>query len=133
MTGLAKHMVHGEWMTEVQAAARLGVRRTALRNWRYSHRQPDGKPALLETAWDFYSAVNAGTIKRHPGRPPVMHRVGGKLMTPREAADTTGVKRATLYSTMERHGMSLEAATRYHEEKRTRRAVREIMGIIYGG
>lgn len=128
----AKHLVHGEWMTEAEAAARLGVKAMTLRAWRYANRQADGRPALVETAWDFYSAVNAGKTK-WPGRPPARRLIGGKLMTPMEVAQAAGVKRSTLYAVMCKHGMDLEQAARYYEGVRTRRAVREIMRIIYGG
>lgn len=124
MRGPVKHMVHGEWMTEAEAAARLGVKPMTLRAWRYANRQADGRPALVETAWDFYSAVNAGRIKRNPGRPPARRLIGGKLMTPMEVAQAAGVKRSTLYAVMCNRGMDLEQAARYYDGVRTRRAER---------
>ncbi|MBR6219507.1 MAG: hypothetical protein IKQ80_02955 [Clostridia bacterium] len=133
MRGPAKHMVHGEWMTVAEAATRLGVKAGTLNAWRYTNRTQDDSPASVETAYGFYSAVNAGQIKRIPGRPPARRLIGGKMMSPMEVAQVAGVKRSTLYAVMCKHGMDLEQAARYYEGVRTRRAVREIMRIIYGG
>ena len=47
--GPDKHLVHGTWMTEAEAAEKLGRSRLTVRHWRYTHRRPDGKPALLVT------------------------------------------------------------------------------------
>ena len=57
-----RHLVHGEWMTEAEAAERLNRSRRTVRDWRYSHRRADGGPALLVEAWDHYTDVNAGRI-----------------------------------------------------------------------
>lgn len=127
-----KHLVHGKWMTVVEAASLLGVRAETLKQWRYTNRQPDGKPARLETAWDFYSAVNAGQIPRRPGRTPKRHRFKGRLMTTREAARAIGVDAQRVWVMVHRYGISTEAALERCEQITIRKAVQKILKIIYG-
>ena len=54
-----RHMVHGEWLTVAEVAARVGVTERWINRWRYKHRR-DGKPALVEEAYEWHRAANAG-------------------------------------------------------------------------
>ena len=130
--GPDKHLVHGEWMTEAEAAERLGIKRLTIKKWRSIHRRPDGKPGLLVEAWDYYVDVKAGRIKRWMGRPPVVHRVGGRRMTKREAAEELEMPVGTLDSYMHNHRCGLAAAHRHYSEKRQRQAEKKILEIIRG-
>ena len=52
--GPDKHLVHGTWMTEAEAAEKLGRSRLTVRHWRYTHRRPRnalrvGGSAVLES------------------------------------------------------------------------------------
>ena len=128
--GPDKHMVHGEWMTEAEAAERLGIKRLTIQKWRSIHRRPDGKPGLLVEAWDYYVDVKAGRIKRWMGRPPVVHHVGGRRMTKREVAEELGMPVGTLDSYMHNHRCGLAAAYKHYSE---RQAEKKILEIIRGG
>ena len=128
----AKHVVHGEWMTVREAAERLGVKYRTLEEWRTNHRRPDGSRSLLEEAFDWYTAVNAGRIPRRPGKHPRLHRLRGRLVTVREAAEQLHVTYKALYNEMWA-GRSLEAVARRIERRRTERAVRTIVGIMAEG
>ena len=123
-------MVHGQWMTEAEAAARLGRSVITVRQWRYKHRREDGKPSLLVEAWDHYADVNAGLIKLHRGRSAKVHRVGGKRMTRNQAAEALGIKVGTLDSYMSIHRCGVAAACAYYERKRRREAEKRILEII---
>lgn len=124
-------MVHGEWMTEAEAAERLGRARITIQQWRYKHKHADGSAALLEEAWDYYSDVNAGLIRLHNGQPP-KHKLRGRTMPVREAAEMLGIPAGTLYSNMSLYSCELDAAYRYYNEKRQRKAEKKILEIIRG-
>lgn len=129
----AKHLVHGEWMTRQECADRLGVSYSAVRDYQLYHRQPDGKPGLLVTAYDHYRAVADGQVKRYPGRQPKRHRIHGRLMTTRQACEAAGVDVQSVWVMIHRRGLSVEAAVDRCEQLAKRRAEREILRIIYGG
>ena len=131
--GPDKHLVHGEWMTEAEAAERLGTTRIAVQLWRYRHRQPNGQAALLVEAWDHYAGIRAGRIKRWYGRPTVRHRVDGRMMSREEAAKALRMPVRTLDSYMHNHRCGLDAAYRHYSEKQKRQAVKKLVGIIMGG
>ena len=126
-------MVHGEWMTEAEAAEALGRSVITVRQWRYKHRRPDGKPALLVEAWDHYRAVNAGLIKLHTGQPTVRHRVEGRRMSRNEVAEALHMPVGTLDSYMHNHRCGLDAAYRHYADKQKRKAEQRILEIIRGG
>ena len=130
--GPDKHLVHGEWMTEVEAAKRLGRARITIQQWRYRHRHPDGQPALLEEAWDYYVDVRAGRVKRWNGRQTTRHRVDGHMMSRNEAAEALHMPVGTLDSYMHNHRCGLAAAYRHYSEKRQRQAEKKILEIIRG-
>lgn len=125
-----KHCVHGEWMTIAEAARRLGISVNAVYVWRRRHSRADGTPALLEEAWDFYAAVNAGEIARHPGRPQKRHRFRGAWLTTQELARQLGMKPETVCSQISRHHGDAEAWLRGVEHRRKRKAEKQIMQIL---
>ena len=127
--GPDKHMIHGEWMTEAEAAERLGRSRITVQQWRYKNRRADGRPALLEEAWDHYTDVNAGRIKLHTRMPP-KYKLRGRPIHVRKVAEKLGVPVGTLYSHMSIHRCGLDAAVKYYEERARQRAVQEIMAVI---
>lgn len=128
--GPDKHLVHGEWMTEVEAAKRLGRARITIQQWRYRHRNPDGQPALLEEAWDYYVDVRAGRVKRWMGRQTIRYRVGGRMMSRNEAAEELEMPVGTLDSYMHNHRCGLDAAWRHYTKKREDAAVKKLLEII---
>ena len=127
-----KHCVHGEWMSMEEAARRLGVSYESLCAWRISHKDAEGRPALLEVAWDHYIDVNRGRIPRIPGRPPKKQRVRGRLLTVREAAEAAGLPYWQVRQYMYRYGYSLARAVKAIEERKKKAAEQEIMRIIFG-
>lgn len=129
--GPDKHMVHGMWMTEAEAEERLHRSRITIQQWRYRHRRPNGKPALLVEAWDYYADVNAGRMQQHIGRPP-KHKYKGRPAHVTQVAKRLGIPAGTLYSHLHNHRGGLDAAVKYYEAKRQKRAEAEILRIING-
>lgn len=127
-----QHCVHGEWMTVSQACERLGVNKKTMHNWRQSHRRPNGKPALLEDAWDFYAGRAAGTIPDSRGRRPTLYRYRGKRMSIPQIARLTGIPVAHIYAVIRYHHCSPEDAVKRVRAREIERAVDRIMDIING-
>jgi predicted transcriptional regulator len=121
-----RHMIGRRWMTVRQAAEMLGITVTALRDYMWYHRQPDGRPATLAEAVEAYRsrAVSQG------GKAPVQHRVGRKTMTCAEAADMLGVNVQTLRAYMCTHRATLAQTIKYYEAKKRRRAEKDILTIL---
>lgn len=128
------HCVHGEWMTLREVCAALGITMSALRHWRERHRGMDGKPGLVEEAWDYYKAKAAGEIPETRGKRPVMYRYKGGLASIPEVAKRTGIEVHRIYNTMNDHQCGLEEAVKRIDALDKRRQVqwgtRQIMGII---
>ena len=125
----ALHMVHGEWMTVYEAAARLGVAYATLMNWRWQHRRPGGGPGLLEDAWDHYAALNAGWIRRGPYKRPTIHMVHGRRMTVREAAEALGVSYKAVCQYRYKYGATLQRAWDFYAARNAERAAAERLGV----
>jgi predicted transcriptional regulator len=121
-----RHMVDGRWMTVRQAAEMLGVTVTALRDYLYSHRQPDGRPGTLAEAVDAY---RSGAV-RHGGHPPRLHRVGRRMMTQAEAAEMLGIDVNAVRCHMSKHKATLAQTIKYYETKKRRRAEKDILTIL---
>lgn len=123
----ARHMVDGKWMTVKQAAEMLGVTPTAIHQWMYKHKRPDGqRPRLAEAV----AAYREGRVKRHRGHIPKEHRVGRKAMTLQEAADMLGISYNSLQLYMYRNKRTLAQTIKYYEARKRRKAEREIMNIL---
>ena len=121
-----RHMIGGRWMTVRQAAEMLGVPRSTIQSYIYSHRQPDGRPATLAEAVDAY---RSGAVK-HGGHPPRLHRVGRRMMTTFEAADMLGVNVQTLRTYMSKHKATLAQTIKYYETRKRRKAEKDILTIL---
>ncbi len=122
----ARHMVDGRWMTIKDAAEMLGVTMMAIYLWRFRHRKPDGSmPSLAETV----AAYRSGEVKRS-GKLPKQHRVAGKLMTMREAAEMMGVSYNTMQLYTYKHRCSLDKAVKHYKAQKKQRAEREILRIL---
>ena len=129
----ALHMVHGEWMTIDDAAARLGVSASTLYNWRWLNRTPEGRPGLLVDAWDFYDARRRGLNPRiHKGWPPRKYRFRGKRRTVTEITREMGFCRKAIYNRASRRGTDLQTAIDEMEALQTKRATKELMKILGG-
>lgn len=122
-----RHMVEGKWMTPRQAAEMLGVQRKAMDDWRYRHRHADGSWATLAEA---VAAYRSGEVRPGGRRPPVLHRVGRKMMTVREAAEMLGVSENAIRCYMCVHRATLAQTVRHYERRKVKRAEKEIMGIL---
>lgn len=122
----ARYMVDGRWMTIRDAAGMLGVTPMAIHMWLFKRKRPDGSlPPLAEAV----AAYRRGEV-RNRGKLPKQHRVGGKLMTMREAADMLGVSYAAMQLYVYKHRCSVARAVKYYEAKKKRRAEREILRIL---
>jgi predicted transcriptional regulator len=121
-----RHMIGGRWMTVRQAAEMLGITVTALRDYMWYHRQPDGRPATLAEAVEAYRsrAVSQG------GKAPVQHRVGRKTMTCAEAADMLGINVNAVRKHMCTHRATLAQTIKYYETRKRRRAEKDILNIL---
>ena len=128
------HCVHGEWMTLDEVSEVLGIKKNTLHNWRWKHRRPDGKQALVEEAYDYFKARAAGEIPETRGKRPVMHRYKGGMASIPEVARRTGIDVHRLYNMMNDHHCGLEEAVKRIDALDKRRQVawgtRQIMGII---
>lgn len=121
-----RHMIGGRWMTVRQAAEMLGIAFTTLRNYIYSHRQPDGRPATLAEA---VNAYRSGAIK-HGGRSPNLHRVGSRMITQTEAAEMLGVTLNAVRMYMSKHKATLAQTIRYYEARKKKKAEKDILNIL---
>ena len=121
-----RHMIGGRWMTVRQAAEMLGITVTALRDYMWYHRQPDGRPATLA---EVVEAYRSRTVSRG-GKAPVQHRVGRKTMTCAEAADMLGVNVQTLLTHMYRHTATLAQTIKHYETRKRRKAEKDILPIL---
>ena len=130
--GPDKHLVHGVWMTEAEAAEKLGRSRWTVMQCRYRHRREDGKPMLLVEAWDHFEGLNKGWIKPKYGRREKL-TLKGRPAYATKVAKKLGMPVNTLYSHMHNHKCGLDATVRYYEQKQKRRAEKEILKIINGG
>jgi predicted transcriptional regulator len=121
-----RNMIGGRWMTVRQAAEMLGITVTALRDYMWYHRQPDGRPATLAEAVEAYRSreVSRG------GKAPVQHRVGRKTMTCAEAADMLGINVNAVRMHMSKHKATLAQTIRYYEAKKQRKAEKDILNIL---
>lgn len=122
----ARYMVDGRWITIRQAAEMLGITVTALRDYLYSHRQPDGRPATLAEAVDAY---RSGAV-RHGGHPPRLHRVGRRIMTQAEAAEMLGINVNAVRMHMSKHKATLAQTIKYYETRKRRKAEKDILNIL---
>lgn len=122
----ARYMVDGRWITIRQAAEMLGVTVTALRDYLYSHRHPDGRPATLAEAVDAY---RSGTV-RQGGHPPKLHRVGRRMMTQAEAAEMLGMTLNAVRMHMSKHKATLAQTIKYYETRKRRKAEKDILTIL---
>lgn len=122
----ARYMVDGRWMTIKDVAEMLGVTRQAIYLWRFKRKRPDGSlPSMAEVV----AAYRSGEV-RYRGKQPKQHRVGGKLMTLREAAEMVGVSYAAMQRYTYNHRCSLDRAVNYYEAKKRGNAEREILRIL---
>lgn len=122
----ARYMVDGRWMTIKDVAQMLGVTMRAIYLWRFKRKRPDGSmPSMAEVV----AAYRSGEVK-HYGTLPKQHRVGGKMMTMREAAEMVGVSYDAMQLYVYKHRCSVAKAVKYYEAKKQRRAEREILGIL---
>lgn len=123
-----RHMIGGRWMTVRQAAEMLGITVTALRDYMWAHRAPNGRQSLALAVEAYRSeAVLRG------GKSPVQHRVGRKTMTCAEAADMLGIDVNAVRKHMCTHRATLAQTIKYYETRKRRKAEKEILEIIYGG
>ena len=121
-----RHMVNGKWTTVTAVAEALGIHPHSINNYRCNYRRPDGtKPTLAEA----YEHFRTGSRKRC-GRMPRVYYVKGRRMTIAEAAKKYGTTENALRLYMHKHKSSLETAVRRLEERRAKRAEKEIMGIL---
>jgi len=124
-----RHCVHGRWITIQQAAKELNCKPHSIDNWRSANRDKDGNKPTLEAAYDHFK----GAPKRGRGKEPEKHQVNGKKMTVKEAAEKHGTTVNALRQVMSRHRCSLDAAVKRLEDRRIRKAQRDIMEILKGG
>lgn len=127
-----RHYVEGRWVTIQDMARELGIARNTLVNWRTNHRLPDGSLPTLAEAVEHYRKYKTGELKRHTGYAPKAHRVNGKKMTVKSAAEKYGTTENALRKCMWRYKTDLNGAIQHLEERRRRRAAQAIMDILKG-
>ena len=124
-----RFMVDGKWMTVRQAAEMLGVSMYSIKDWRYTHKDAQGRPATLAEA---VAAYREGRVV-HGTSKPVQHRVGNKTMTTFEAAEKLGVSVNAVRLHMYKHKASLAATIRYYEKRKLKKAEKDILAILMEG
>jgi len=123
-----RFMVDGRWMTVRQASEMLGVPASALHHWRYNHRDAQGRPATLADAVEAYRENRV----KHGGSERVQHRVGNKTVTVFDAAEKLGVSVNAIRLHMYRHKVGLAATIRYYEQRKLKKAEKNILAILRG-
>jgi predicted transcriptional regulator len=119
-----RHLVHGKWTTVPEVAEALGVSPNSITNYRSYARRPDGtRPTLEETYEHFKNRKRGGSVAR-------TYWVKGRRLTIAQAAKKYGTTENALRMYMRNHKSTLEAAVRRLEERRAKRAEKEIMGIL---
>ena len=122
----ARYMVDGRWMTINDVAEMLGRSKQAIYLWRFKRKRPDGSlPSMAEVV----AAYRNGEV-RHYGKQPKQHRVAGKMMTMREAAEMVGVSYAAMQLYTHKHRCSRAKAGKHDEAKKKQRAERESLRIL---
>jgi len=118
-----RHMVDGKWMTVRQAAEMLSVTTDSLKDYMYGH-----KCRLAEVV----AAYREGRVI-HGGSRAVQHRVGHKTMTVAEAAEKLGVSVNAVRLHMYKHKCSLAATIRHYEQRKRKKAEKDILAILMEG
>lgn len=119
-----RHLVHGKWTTVPEVAEALGVSPNSITNYRSYARRPDGtRPTLEETYEHFKNRKRGGSVAR-------TYWVKGRRLTIAQAAKKYGTTENALRMYMRNHKSTLEAAVRRLEERRAKKAEKEIMGIL---
>lgn len=122
----ARYMVDGRWMTVKDVAQMLGRSVQAIYLWRFKRKRPDGSlPSMAETV----EAYRSGEVRKR-GKLPKQHRVAGKLMTVREAAEMVGVSYSAMQLYVYKHRCSVAQAVKYYEAKKRRKAEKDILNIL---
>lgn len=127
--GAHRWMVDGKWTTVRQAAEMLGVSECAIRCRMHQHPRPDGGPAPLQEAVDYYRRGE----NEKTGRRAALHRVGGRKTTIKAEAARLGISPVSIRTHMCRTGESLAQTVRYYERRARAKAEKEIMAILSGG
>lgn len=130
-----KHCIHGKWMTLREVCAALGITMIALHQWRQRHKRANGKMALVEDAWDYYTDRATGVIVPMYGRKAAKHPYHGHLATIPEVAERTGIDEKRIRNRVNYYHCRLDTAVKMIREEDRRkeidRATDAIMGIIF--
>lgn len=105
-----RHLVDGEWITIEEGARRVGVTASAIRTWRFNHRDAQGNKPTLAEAMAHYRQYQTGELKRHPGSVAQAHWVNGRMLTIAQAAEK--------YGTTENGPADLPIPTQMHPQQR---------------
>ena len=119
-----RHMVNGKWTTVQEVAEALGMSPKIISKYRSCARRPDGTKPTLEETYEHFKNRKRG------GKMPRVYYVKGRRMTIAEAAKKYDTTENALRTYMCRHKSTLETAVRRLEERRTKRAVKDIMCIL---
>ena len=104
------HCVDGQWTTVCEQAERLSVKPDTLYALMSYHK------CGLQVAVDMLRTNQAGSGQGRARR----HRVDGRYLTIRQAAEELGLKRVTLYNRMRERHMTLEQAIEYYKTGQNR-------------
>ena len=123
------HRVDGQWKTVREVAESLGVTSSALQNWRFRHKDAQGRQPTLEAA---AAAYRAGQVQNGGHVEKKLYWVHGRRMTMPEAAKRFGVTVHALKYHMYRRGKTLQGAVDRIMALKSRRAERKILKILKG-
>ena len=119
-----RYLIEGQWMTTGQIAGMLGIQTHSLVAWRNRHKRPDGAPASMTEAIEYFRGYQTGERKRHNGeggRPCKKHMVDGRVWTVKDVCEKYGVHRNTVYKTLYTHGKDMARVIEHFEARRRRR------------
>ena len=118
-----RFMVNGKWLTKRQAAEALDISRSALNDYMAHH------GCTLQEAMDAYREDRV----KHGGRRAIKHRVGHKTMSVIEAAEKLCVSVNAVHLYMSKHKCSLAATIRHYEQRKRKKAEKDILAILMEG
>ena len=124
-----RYLIEGRWMTTGQIAGMLGIKTHSLVAWRNKHKRPDGTPAPMDAAIEYFRGYQTGERKRHNGeggRPCKKHMVDGRAWTVKDVCERYHVTASSVYTRLQALDHDMWRVLAYYREKERRmRAVEQ--------
>lgn len=138
-----RYLIEGRWMTTGQIAGMLGIKTHSLVAWRNKYKRPDGTPAPMDEAIEYFRGYQTGERKRHNGeggRPWKRHMVNGKAYSVKDISERYKVSISAVYGRLQALDHDMGRVLEFYREKELRmraveqrekaKAERDIMKIL---